>query len=127
MRVANSLRLVLPSVVLLLSTACESESLGPQRAGPGSVTVVPSVATLGEGQSLQLSASLVDEFGEPMDGVVLSWSSSNPSVATVSGSGTVVGRLSGRAAIIATARGKAQSAAIHVVADETGGKPKPQL
>jgi trimeric autotransporter adhesin len=125
MRVTNSLRLLLPSVVLLLSGACESESLGPRRAGPGSMSVVPSTATIGSGQSVQLTASLVDEFGEPLEGVVMSWSSSNPSVATVSVSGTVVGRQTGRAAIIATAQGKAQSAAIHVVADESGGKPEP--
>jgi uncharacterized protein YjdB len=127
MRVTNSLRLLLPSLVLFLSSACESESLGPRRAGPGSMSVVPSTATIGEGQSLQLTASLVDEFGEPLKGVVMSWSSSNPSVATVSGSGTVVGRESGRAAIIATAQGKAQSAAIQVLEDQSGGKPKPQL
>jgi len=126
MRATHSLQLLLPAVVLFLG-ACDSESLGPARSRPGSISVVPSTATITEGQSLQLTASLVDEFGESLEGIVLSWSSSNPAVATVSGSGTVIGRQPGRAAIIASARGKAQSAAIHVREDETGGKPRPQL
>ena len=114
------------SVMLVVAGACTSESLGPVTSGDGSMTVVPSTATIGQGQAVQLTARLVDEFGDPLNAEV-SWSSSNPSVATVSVSGTVLGRLEGRAAITAIAGGRAQSAAVHVIPEESGGKPHPQL
>ena len=114
------------SVMLVLTGACASESLGPVTSGAGSMTVIPSTATIGQGQAVQLTVRLVDEFGDPLNAKV-SWSSSNPSVATVSVSGTVLGRGEGRAAIIANAGGRAQSAAVHVILDESGGKPRPQL
>lgn len=114
------------SVVLVVTGACTSESLGPATAGAGSMTVIPSTATIGQGQAVQLTARLVDEFGDPLNAKV-SWSSSNPSVATVSVSGTVMGRGEGRAAVTASAGGRAQSAAVHVIPEESGGKPRPQL
>ena len=114
------------SVMLVMAAACSSESLGPVTSGDGSMTVVPSTATIGQGQAVQLTTRLVDEFGDPLNAKV-SWSSSNPSVATVSVSGTVLGRREGRAAIIASAGGLAQSAAVHVITEESGGKPHPQL
>ena len=82
------------SVLLVLTGACTDESLGPVTSGDGSMTVVPSTATIGQGQAVQLTARLVDEFGDPLNAKV-SWSSSNPSVATVSVSGTVLGREKG--------------------------------
>jgi uncharacterized protein YjdB len=114
------------SVMLVLAVACTNESLGPAISADGSMTVTPSTATINQGQAVQLTARLVDEFGDPLSAKV-SWSSSNPSVATVSVGGTVLGRREGRAAIIASAGGRAQSAAVHVIPDETGGKPRPQL
>lgn len=114
------------SVMLVLAAACSSESLGPATSGDGSMAVIPSTATIGQGQVVQLTARLVDEFGDPLNAKV-SWSSSNSSVATVSVGGTVLGRREGRAAIIASAGGRAQSAAVHVIPEATGGKPRPQL
>jgi uncharacterized protein YjdB len=90
------------------------------------MAIIPSTATIGRGQTVQLTARLVDEFGEPLNAKV-SWSSSNPEVATVSVGGTVLGRREGRAAVVASAGGRAQSAAVHVLPDESGGKPRPQL
>jgi uncharacterized protein YjdB len=90
------------------------------------MTVIPSTSRIGEGQAVQLTARLVDEFGDPLQAKV-SWSSSNSAVATVSVGGTVFGRREGRAAITASAHGRAQTASVHVLPDESGGKPKPQL
>ena len=126
MRHAPSTPALAWSMMLVLAAACSSESLGPVTSGDGSMTVIPSTATIGQGQAVQLTARLVDEFGDPLNAKV-SWSSSNPSVATVSVSGTVLGRLEGRAAITATAGGRAQSAAVHVIPEESGGKPRPQF
>jgi len=127
MRTAHSTRVLSALVILASAGACSSESIGgPATSGLGSMTVIPSQATIGEGQAVQLTARLVDEFGDPLLAKV-SWSSSNPSVATVSVGGTVFGRREGRAAITASAHGRAQSAAVLVLPDESGGKPRPPL
>ena len=121
-----SLARILTVTLVLTSAACSSESLGPSTGGTGSLTVVPSSATIGRGQALQLTATLFDEFGDPLQTSV-TWSSSNPSVATVSVGGTVYGREPGRAAITATAHGRTHGSAVHVVEGEPQSKPKPQL
>jgi uncharacterized protein YjdB len=126
MRTAHSTRVLSALVILASAGACSSESIGPATSGVGTMTVIPSLSTIGEGQAVQLTARLVDEFGDPLLAKV-SWSSSNPSVATVSVGGTVFGRQEGRAAITASAHGRAQSAAVHVLPDESGGKPRPPL
>jgi uncharacterized protein YjdB len=114
-------------VLILAGAACSNDSLGPRTAGVGTMTVAPSSATIGQGQALQLTAKLVDEFGDPLEGVAVTWTSSNTSVATVSVGGTVFGQRPGRAAIIANANGKAQGSAVRVVEDESQGKPRPPL
>lgn len=126
MRTAHSTRVLYALAIVASAGACSSESLGPATSGLGSMTVIPSRATIGEGQAVQLTARLVDEFGDPLQATV-SWSSSNPSVASVSVGGTVFGRREGRAAITASAHGRAQSAAVHVLPDESGGKPRRPL
>jgi uncharacterized protein YjdB len=126
MRTTHSTQVLSALIILASAGACSSESIGPATSGIGPITVIPSMATIGEGQAVQLTARLVDEFGDPLQGKV-SWSSSNPSVATVSVGGTVFGRREGRAAITASAHGQAQSAAVLVLRDESGGKPRPPL
>lgn len=121
---------VLSALVILAALGACSESIGPVTSGGGvtsgvgSMAVIPSSATIGEGQMIQLTASLVDEFGDPLQAAV-TWSSRDPAVATVSLSGTVLGRREGRTAIIASASGKAQTAAVHVTLGEPKGKPRP--
>jgi uncharacterized protein YjdB len=124
MRAANPVRVLSALAIVVLAGACSSESIGPVTSGVGSMTVVPRSATIAEGQVVQLTASLVDEFGDPLE-ASLSWSTSNPLVATVSVSGTVSGHREGSAAITASARGRAQSASVHVVKEESPGKPGP--
>ena len=126
MRNIRSARALLALVLLASAGACGGESLGPAASGSRTVSVVPSLATIGEGQAVQLTAKVVDEFGDPLE-AVFAWSSSNPDVATVSVGGTVFGRREGRAAIIASAHGRAQTAAVVVLRkeQESEGKPRP--
>ena len=126
MRSIHSARALSALIILVAAGGCSSDSLGPATSGAGTMTVIPSLATIGEGQVVKLTARLVDEFGDPLQATV-TWSSSNPSVATVSVGGTVLGRQAGRAAITASAHGRAQSAAVHVLGSESGGKPRPPL
>src|SRR6266581_1540670 len=54
-----------------------------------SVTVSPASTTLQVGQTVQLTATPKDANGNPLTGRTVTWSSSNPSVASVDGSGRV--------------------------------------
>src|SRR6266702_1817005 len=79
-----------------------------------SVTVTPASASIQQGQTVQLTATPRDANGNPLTGRVVSWSSSNTSVATVNGSGVVSGVVAGSATITATSEGQSGTAAITV-------------
>ncbi len=79
------------------------------------VTVTPPTATIGVGQTAQYAAITRDAFGNPLGGRTVTWSSSNPAVATVNGTGQATGAAVGAATITATSEGKSGTAAITVV------------
>src|SRR5436190_9046320 len=79
-----------------------------------SVAVAPATASLTVGQTVQLTATPKDSAGGTLTGRTVMWSSSNPSVATVSGSGLVTSVVVGTATITATSEGKAGSATVTV-------------
>jgi uncharacterized protein YjdB len=120
------------SAMTLLGACNDSFSPPPSVPSLQGLTVVPRSATLQAGQVVALKASLIDEHGDRLDGFVVSWRSSNDAVATVASSGEVVGRSVGFAVITASAAGKSQISAIHVLAraqkpDSKGRKPKPNM
>ena len=78
------------------------------------VTVSPSPASVVAGQTVQLTATPKDANGNPLTGRVVTWSSSNTSVATVNGSGLVSGVVAGSATITATSEGRSGTSAITV-------------
>src|SRR5207244_1068713 len=80
------------------------------------VTVAPTSANLQTGQTVQLTATARDASGNVLSGRVMTWSSSNSSVASVNGSGLVTGAGAGSATITATSEGQSGSAAITVTA-----------
>ena len=80
------------------------------------VTVTPPTATIGVGQTAQYAAITRDAFGNPLGGRTVTWSSSNPAVATVNGAGQATGVAVGAATITATSEGKSGTAAITVSA-----------
>ena len=75
------------------------------------VTLDKTSASMGEGQSCQLTATVT-----PSDALTkLTWSSSNENVATVSGSGKVSGKSAGTATIkVTTSNGKTASCSVTV-------------
>jgi uncharacterized protein YjdB len=81
-----------------------------------SVTVSPAAAGILVGATQQLSAVTKDSAGNTLTGRVVTWSSSNTTVATVSSGGLVTGRAAGSATITATSEGKGGSATITVTA-----------
>jgi uncharacterized protein YjdB len=79
-----------------------------------SVTVNPAAASILVGATQPLSAVTKDSAGNTLTGRVVTWSSSNTTVATVSSSGLVTGRAAGSATITATSEGKSGGATITV-------------
>ena len=96
-------------------------------AGSGStapvavVTVSPATATVTVGQTLQLSATLLDANGNVLIGRPISWATSVGVVATVSGSGVVTGVAAGTATITARSEGSSGAAVVTASAPPPGG------
>ena len=76
--------------------------------------VTPSSANLPIGTSLQLNATTQDAQGNTLTGRVVTWSSANTAVATVSSSGLVTAVGAGTVVITATSEGKTGQATVTV-------------
>lgn len=104
--------------LLCLIAACGGGDSGTNNPPPPptvstvAVTVTPS--TLVIGANAQASAVATSSSGAVLTGKTTAWSSSNPSVATVSGAGFVTAVAAGSTAIIATVDGVNGSAAVTV-------------
>ncbi|MGE5093150.1 MAG: Ig-like domain-containing protein [Bacillota bacterium] len=82
---------------------------GSNKTTVTSLTITPSSFTLAVGEQTTLTATPRNRMGQTVDGVIASWSSSDPTVASVS-SGTVKGIKAGTALIVATANGVSDTA-----------------
>lgn len=80
-----------------------------------SVSVNPDYVSLFPGDQAQLEAKAYDFNSEIISGAAISWSSSDPQVATVSAAGLVSAVAVGRSEIIATSNGKVDSTIVDVV------------
>src|ERR1041385_8648297 len=78
------------------------------------VTISPAWTSALVGQTVQLAATTLDSAGNVLTGRAVSWSSSNSSIATVSGSGLVTGVAAGSATIIAESEGQSGTASVSV-------------
>jgi uncharacterized protein YjdB len=78
------------------------------------VSVTPSTVALYVGRTTQLTATMRDASGNTLTGRTVTWSSSAPSVASVSTSGMVTAVAAGSATITATSEGKSGTASISV-------------
>ncbi len=100
---------------VLLGVACEipvdTGSSNPE-FGVVSVAILPKIASVLVGDSLQLTASVIMSNQRPPNSVT--WASANTSLATVSGAGVVRGRASGSVFIRASSGSKRDSAAVTV-------------
>src|SRR5437588_6957911 len=129
----------LTALALFLLLACGKDSTAP--APPpavASVAVAPSTSSLTVGDTVRLAATVEDASGNVLSARVVTWASSNPAVATVSGTGLVTGvradaqqvmitatseTVSGSASVRVTALGPTVSvAAIEAAAYHTCGR-----
>src|SRR5438067_963228 len=89
-----------------------------------SVTVAPATASVATGQTVQLSATPTDANGNPLTGRVITWASSDNTIASVNGSGLVTGvAAGGPVTITATSEGKSGTASITVRTASSGPLP----
>ncbi|HEY2804276.1 MAG TPA: alkaline phosphatase family protein [Gemmatimonadales bacterium] len=88
-------------------------------ASVNTVAVLPSSPNLVVGDSVQLTATPIDQNGSPILGQVITWSSSDTTVATVNASGKVISKTAGAATITATAGGVQGHAVLNVTAAST--------
>ncbi|SRR6266851_3888842 len=79
-----------------------------------SVTVSPATASIMVGQTVQLGATPKDANGNVLTGRVVTWTSNNPGVATVNGTGLVTALAAGTAIITAACESATSTAAITV-------------
>src|SRR5947208_4843091 len=80
-----------------------------------SVTVTPGTASLTVGQTVQLTATPRDANGTPLTGRVITWQSSDNTIATVNGSGLVTGAgPGGPVTMTATSGGQSGTASVTV-------------
>ncbi|MGQ0539515.1 MAG: beta strand repeat-containing protein, partial [Gemmatimonadaceae bacterium] len=87
-------------------------------AAAASIAVVPASATVALGKTAQLTAELRDQAGNVLTGQSVVWSSANPSVAGVNGSGLVTALAAGSTTI--TAASGALSAQATLTVSGTG-------
>jgi len=103
-----------------ITATCEGQSgtaaITATSVPVASVVVTPASASVQAGSSIQLTATPEDASGNPLSGRVVTWGSSTPAAATVSGSGLVMGVAAGATTITATSEGKSGTAAITVTA-----------
>lgn len=120
-----------PLLVLTLSCGDQSSTeLAPQT--PAQLSVLPPAATLAAvGETVQLTATVVDQNGQTMRGVALNWASSDASVATVDAAGVVTAVWNGSASIAVAVAGGGPSASVAVTVvqqvAEIGLSPTPRV
>ena len=88
-----------------------------------SISISPSGGGLDRGQSLQLAVTLRDQFGEIIVGRQVSWVSSAPGIASVTGTGFVSAIAAGSSVITATSEGQSASVTINVIVTPIPGGP----
>ncbi|HEV2146305.1 MAG TPA: lamin tail domain-containing protein [Longimicrobiaceae bacterium] len=91
-----------------------------QVAPVAAVTVSPSSATVGAGATQQFTATATDDAGSTV-ATTFTWTSADPAVATVDGSGLATGVAAGTATIRATAPNGVYGEATLTVGAGTGG------
>lgn len=101
----------------LALAACGDGGIGPT---PGSVTVSPTSLLMGVGHQEPLTATALDDAGNPMPNARFVWRSSDEAVAEVSADGVVRALAAGEAEIIAESRGRRGTARVTVQGGSTG-------
>lgn len=125
----GALRRALPTLLLAaLAVACSDGPTEPEEPRPTNVSVSPSsIGFSALGDTASVAATVVDQAGDIMPDVQITWSSSAPDVASVSSAGLVTAEGNGSATITARAGeiGAEVSVQVQQVADRIRFEPDP--
>ena len=109
--------MALAGILLVLSCGDgTTEPPAPDPLVPTAVAVSPATATVVEGDSLRLTATATNVYGQVVSGVEFEWASGNTAVAVVDTTGLVTGVGTGEVQVTATAAGVTGRAELAVVA-----------
>jgi hypothetical protein len=106
--------LALSGIVLLASLACN----GDDGTGPPTVVTVdlrPDSAQVQAGATFQFTATALNSVGDPIQGVTFTWTTGDPSLATVDDNGLATGVVMGVTSVRATASGVFDASVLSVV------------
>jgi uncharacterized protein YjdB/alpha-tubulin suppressor-like RCC1 family protein len=103
-------------IVATLEGKSASATINVIEVQVASVQVSPNSGAIKIGEKIQLAAEPRDERGKPLAGRPVTWASSKPAVASVSGEGLVTGLGVGNAIISASVEGKKVTAEVRVAA-----------
>lgn len=114
---------VAPGVAFSPGTRADGSSFNPEPA-VARVVLNPSTAVLNIGGHFQFSAEAFDDSGNILDGVIFSWTVSDPSVATTDQAGLVTAHTPGASEISASAR-RTRSVAVTLTVSAPSPTPTP--
>ncbi|MBX6333178.1 MAG: Ig domain-containing protein [Gemmatimonadaceae bacterium] len=112
---------VAPGSVRIAASAAGKSAVATVTVLPrpvASVSVSPATASIALAGTVQLTATTRDADGHELSGRTVTWSTSDPTIATVSASGRVTGTGAGQATITATSEGKRGTARVTVTLPE---------
>lgn len=112
----TSIRVVLGVTAAAVSLTCGGDGAGPDPNAVATIAITPDGSSLDTGDSLQLSAVARNAGGANLSGKTFSWSTLDPTLVTVSGTGLVHGHWPGATRIVATSEQHADTASLHVIA-----------
>jgi uncharacterized protein YjdB len=98
--------------LIALCASCAEHPTQPKTTN--SLTITPVADTVATGDTVRLGATLKDDAGNVLTGHPVTWTSSDITVATVSGSGLVTGVAAGQATITASSEEARNSAVVTV-------------
>jgi len=111
----SSARQYIAAAAALALAACSSTTTSDSPVAVASLDVNPSTVSVVVGQSATISAVPKSASGNSMTARPVQWSSSAPSVASVSGSGLVTGLAAGTATLTATSGGASKQVSVTVL------------
>jgi uncharacterized protein YjdB len=108
---------IAPGVVTVTASSGSvtgTASISVQLAPVASVVVTPSSATINQGRTVQLTATLYDQQNNELSGRVVTWSSADTSKVKVDSAGLASGVKKGTVTITATSEGQSGTSSVRV-------------
>src|SRR5262245_27905023 len=108
-------RAVIAAAVAVVASALACTDLDPQAGSARTLEINTGLLTIQVGQTVQANAAARNTLGAAIEGVDISWNSSNPLVASISDAGLVTALTAGTTTVSAAALGLNASVVMTVI------------